>query len=102
MKTFLIICLLFLVFLIIRTEATAQNRSKVVDNIYNYQTWCVETGNFDKLFDVDFSDMESYTETLYRITDWGHDHILPEDKQHILNTYVDMNMIDWAEREEEN
>ena len=89
MKTFLIICLIYLIVSSVRIIITHKNRSRVIDEIYDYQTWCVKTGNFDQIFDVDFSDMESYRKTLYRITDWGHNHILPEDKQRILNAYMD-------------
>ena len=89
MKILLVIYVIGVIVSSVRIIITHKNRSRVIDEIYKYQTWCVATDNFDKIFDVDFSDMESYNKTLYRITDWGHNNILPEDKQHILNTYMD-------------
>ena len=87
MKVLTIIIAVLVILVIIRMEVTYRNRSHVSNDIFNYQTWCVNSGNVDKLFDVDFDDMEEWSDTFFRITDWGHDYILPEDKQHILDIY---------------
>lgn len=81
MQSLIVVCVFFL----IKTCNAFSNRQTIIDAIYHYQVARIMAG---LSYDVDYSDMESYGNTLYRVWDWSNKRILPEEKYEIIKEYL--------------
>lgn len=80
----LVVCLMVLM---VRNEIVYRNRDLVRKSIFAYHKDRIEQGlYFD--FEVDYSDMEEYEKTLFRLWDWGYKRILPKGKYEIIKEYI--------------
>ena len=62
---------------------------KVITNaIHNRNMVLIKNNEFDKRYEVDYSDMEPYDRTLWRLWDWSYKHILPNDKLKLIEEYI--------------
>jgi hypothetical protein len=57
------------------------------DAIHMYHRDMIIQGEFVN-FKVDYDDMESYDETLFRLFDFGYENILPKEKYEIIRPYI--------------
>lgn len=73
------------IFMLFKNENAFKNHTIIGDAIYQYHVDCVKH-NRDIL--VSYDDMEKYTITEYRLTDWGYENILPKDKFEIIKPYI--------------
>lgn len=80
----MLVALLYLLY-ITKKENTSNKRTLIITAIYIYKMECSieETKPL-----VDYSDMEPYSKTLWRIFDWSHERILPADKLEIIKEYI--------------
>lgn len=82
---FLIICLFavigFGIIALIKNENTSKNRGIIIEAIYQYRIKCNDPI-------VNYSDMEDYEKTLFRIGDWTYKKILPKEKYEIIKEYI--------------
>ena len=77
------------ILMLVKNENAYKNRSIIIEAIYEYNTIMITSNKHrDK---VDFTDMESYDDTLYRLLDWGYENILPPDKFEIIKPYIKNN-----------
>lgn len=70
----LAICNVFCVFMLVKNEITCKHRLKICKAIDRYRN--------PEL--VDYDDMESYDDTLFRLWDWGYTRILPKEKYALI------------------
>lgn len=81
----LMVALLILVRLFIaKNEVTGDCRITIVKAIGAYRI-----DHLDEVTLVDYGDMESYNDTLFRFWDWGYTRILPKDKYEIIKPYIE-------------
>lgn len=69
----------------LKNENTYKNITKINYAIYRYQIDCI-TNNVESI--IDYSDMEDYDKTFWRLWDWGYTRILPKDKFEIIQPYI--------------
>lgn len=79
------IALLFLAVLMMKNDVTLDKRIKIIYAIRDYQVRCLYDGTSEE---VDWSDMESYDNTLWRLWDWGYTRILPKEKYKIVEPFI--------------
>lgn len=88
-KVLVISCITFIltwcVFLMIRSEITANNMSIIINAIYEYH---IDMIYKQKAYEVDYNDMESFDETFKRYLDFGYTKILPKEKYEIIESYI--------------
>lgn len=80
----MLVALLYLLY-ITKKENTSNKRTLIITAIYIYKMECSIEGTKPL---VDYSDMEPYNKTLWRIFDWSHERILPADKLEIIKEYI--------------
>lgn len=86
----LIVALSLLALLIVagvKNEVTCRMQIKISTAIYNYKVALIDEDPLAK-FEVDYDDMEDYSETLIRFWDWGYKRILPRDKFEIIKPFI--------------
>ena len=86
----LIVCSLAIVFLIylgIKNEVTLKQQLRISNAVYEYHTDLINNRRYPEK-KVDWSDIEPYDKTLFRLWDWGHKRILPKDKFEIIKPYI--------------
>ena len=71
--------------ILIKNEITCRRRLDIADAIFRYQIDCFYN-NVCEL--VNYEDMESYDNTLYRLWDWSNKRILPKEKFEIIKPYM--------------
>lgn len=82
---------LLLVVISIKNAVTYINRRKIDRAIFYHHLHIllfVKPGNTE--WDVDYSDVEPYTKTLWRLWDWGYTRILPKEKFEIVKPFMSM------------
>lgn len=79
------IALLFLAVLVMKNDVTLDKRIKIIYAIRDYKLKCLNDNTSEE---VDYSDMESYDSTLWRIWDWGNTRILPKEKYKIVEPFI--------------
>ena len=88
----LILGLIFAIMMVVKNNYTYSNHLTISDAIFEYRTYVCEHHDFSTgatpPYEVDWSDMESYKKTLYRLWDWGYTRILPPDKFEIIKPYI--------------
>lgn len=72
-------------FLIYRNELVFKNHCIIIDAITCYRLSHLLSSDINK---VCFEDMESYSTTLLRLTDFGYTNILPKDKYELVKPYI--------------
>lgn len=88
----LIVCVFMLALLIlmaVKSENAYKNRDIIIEAIYKYRIMMITSNR--RRDEIDYSDMESYDDTLYRWLDWGYENILPPDKFEIIKPYIKNN-----------
>lgn len=88
----IVVVLVYSIVMAFKNNNTYKNHKIIADAIYKYHMAVIKNTNplaqFD--FKVDYSDMESYAKTYFRIWDWGYKSILPPDKFEIIKEYIDI------------
>lgn len=79
---------LFSMLFMIRLYVVNQRHTDIINAIYMYQIHQIKLYGKILYKDVDYSDMESFDKTLFRIRDWGYENILPEDKLNIIRPFI--------------
>jgi len=67
----------------VRNDNVFANRIIIFEAIRNYH---VTMGAMPH--EVSYSDMESYKQTLWRLSDWSYKYILPQEKYEIIKPYI--------------
>ena len=81
----LVAMVVFCVVMLFKNTRTCVTHCVIANAICAYKIQCV----YDEVKpEVDYSDMCSYEATLFRLFDWGHEHILPPDKYIIIEPYI--------------
>lgn len=81
--------LALLILMLVKNDNAFKNRGIIIEAIYEYNTIMITSNKRrDK---IDYADMESYDDTLYRWLDWGYENILPPDKFEIIKPYIKNN-----------
>lgn len=83
---YIVITLVFGLLAVIKNEITYRNRMIIANAIFSYSMAMINAENF--AYCVDFSDMEEYETTLWRLWDWGYKNILPKEKYEIIKDYI--------------
>lgn len=89
---FAIVFTLFFIFvfmMIIKNYVTYRNHHIISKAIYAYMLDAMKYEEFE--WSVDWSDMEDYDITLWRLWDWGYKSILPKEKFEIIERYIQPN-----------
>lgn len=90
----MILASLVCVFLLMKNDNTYRNHGVILDAIFSYKIAMIEEARENGTilngvnYEVDYSDMKSYNDTLKQIFDWGYDNILPKDKFEIIKPYI--------------
>ncbi len=79
--------LCFLVFIFIKNLNTCKQHGKISDAIHKYNICCIRTRLYDNM--VDYSEMEHYDQTLFRLWDWGYKRILPPEKFELVKPFIE-------------
>lgn len=90
MVLILILYILFLVVMVIfwaKNNNTYRNHSIIGDAIHRYAIDMINKHQWDSI-EVKYDDMEPYETTLFRVWDWGYEHILPPEKFEIIKPYI--------------
>lgn len=96
-KSFAVIVALIVIFLGIiimaKNNNTLKNRQLIIDAIslyheFTFDVCCFDNCNPFSSIEVDFSDMEPYLKTLFRVHDWGYSKILPPNKMEIIKPFL--------------
>lgn len=77
---------LFYLVMLAKLSVTMENRLIITQAIFKYQLDASKCEEFE--WTVDYSDMESYDRTLWRLWDWGYKRILPKEKFEYLGDYI--------------
>lgn len=77
----------FAIYMYIKNNVTHFNRMLVLNAIYLYRRDLIEQDKYDEA-QVNMYDLESYGKTLWRLWDWGYEHILPPEKFEIIKPYI--------------
>lgn len=92
MKSVIVILLLiaefFLLILLVKNDITCRMHLKINDAIYAYKMARLSEYDFEGMDIVEFSDVEKYDKTLFRIWDWGYTRILPPDKFELIKPFI--------------
>lgn len=80
------VTLIFFVLIMLRNTVACNQRTIIIDAIHRYHYDLIEQDIFTYV--VEYSDMESYGKTLWRLWDWGCKRILPSDKYEIIKQYI--------------
>lgn len=90
-----ILIVLFCVLLMAKNDNAYKNRMKISQAIYDRQQALIRKAyNYDdpEFFKiarlVNYSDIECYFKTVFRLWDWGYTRILPEDKFKLIKPYI--------------
>lgn len=75
----IIICIIAL----FKNNNTLKQRQKIGRAICDYHM-ATEVDNWQ----VDYTDVEDYDKTLFRIWDWGYTNILPKEKFEIIKPFI--------------
>lgn len=86
----LIALVVLILVMVARIIVTGINHWRIIDAIYAYQTDCREQG---KSSWVTYSDMEAYSETLWRVWNWSEIGILDPYKYATIKPYIDQTTI---------
>lgn len=79
---------------IIKNDITYRNQGIILEAIFDYKIDMIDKARKNGTimdgvkYEVDYSDMEDYNSTLWRIFDWGYENILPSDKFEIIKPYI--------------
>jgi hypothetical protein len=87
MISVLVLVLIYNIVLLIKNEVTFKQHERISVAIYRHHIHKLENNEFD--YEVDYSDMESYDDTLNRLWDWGYTRILPPDKFEIIKPFLE-------------
>ena len=72
----------------IKNCVTYKMHSKIGAAIFQYNMFHITSRDFEKYRLVDYTDMESYEATLFRIWDWGYKRILPPEKFELIKPFI--------------
>lgn len=86
--TILILCIVFGVYMLFRSEIVYKNHMIISNAIHMYHRDMIARGRFFN-FEVDYDDAESYDKTVFRLFDFGYENILPKEKYEIIKSYID-------------
>lgn len=75
-------------YIAIKNENTYKQHELIAHAIWEYRITLIREGKYDSAL-VDYSDMESYETTLFRLWDWGYTRILPKEKFEIIKPYIE-------------
>ena len=84
------ITLMILYILLFKNHITLSRRLTICDAIFRYKVQNILDGRDENPNFVDYTDMESYEKTLFRIYDWGYKNILPKDKFNIIKPFIEV------------
>lgn len=80
---------LCLIYLYTKNINTADNRRRVCDAIFLYNSDCIKNGTYDyKKSDDLYNSLESYGKTLLRFWDWGCKKIVPAEVWEKIEPYM--------------
>lgn len=90
MNSFLLIMIVCIsvaieIFVVYRNDLTFKNRNIIIDAITRYRLSHILSS---EMSEVCFEDMENYSTTLLRLTDFGYTNILPKDKYELVKPYI--------------
>lgn len=85
--TILVLGVIFCVYMLFRNEYVFKNHMIIFNAIHMYRRDMIARGEFVN-FKVNYDDMESYDETLFRLFDFGYKNILPKEKYDIIKPYI--------------
>lgn len=85
--TILVLGVIFCVYMSFRNEYVFKNHMIILNAIHMYRRDMIARGEFVN-FKVNYDDMESYDETLFRLFDFGYKNILPKEKYDIIKPYI--------------
>ena len=77
------------ILMLVKNENAYKNRAIIIEAIYEYKTTMIISNKSEDK--INYADMESYDDTLYRWWDWGYENILPSDKFEIIKPYIKNN-----------
>lgn len=81
------ICIaVFYTVMLCKLFVTTDNRLIIIEAIAKYKSDACAYEEFE--WTVDWSDMESYDKTLWRLWDWGYKRILPKEKFEFIKDYI--------------
>ena len=73
-------------YMLVRVRVAYRNQMRVCDAIYMYNLRCIRRGVVSEVY---FDDMEDYSETVYRLFDFGCERILPPEKYLIIKPFLE-------------
>lgn len=79
------VVIVFCFYLLAKNENTLRKQMLIGDAIHQYQLDMIRKGC---VILVDYSDCESYINTVFRLWDWGYTRILPPEKFRIIELYI--------------
>lgn len=82
--SFLVSALIYCVVLMIKSEITLKNSTKIINAIDAYAE---ESEDYETALLL-ICHMEDFEKTLFRMTDWGYKNILPKEDFEIIKPYI--------------
>jgi hypothetical protein len=84
----LVLADIFGLIMLAKCDVTNRQRTKIRDAIHEYHYELIRKRRFGS-YKVDYNDMETYNQTLFRLWDWGPTRILPPEKYEIIKQYIE-------------
>ena len=86
--TLYVIILACSIVVMLKNNNTFKNHKIIIDAIYRYHMAHIKS-TLNGPWEVDYTDMEPYDKTKFRMFDWGYKHILPWRKYMIIKPYIE-------------
>lgn len=72
----------------LKVDNATNNQLLISMAIFLYKKDRLEQEDLAHIDDVNWSDMEEFEKTVYRMTDWGYKRILPEEKYKLVKPFI--------------
>jgi len=78
--------MLFAIVMLVKNQNTYKKHNVIMNAIskWGLRNPSISSEDFKEMYDA----MEEYSSTLFRLTDWGHEHILPADKYEKIKPFI--------------
>lgn len=73
-------------YILLRMCIAYERRVIIYEAIYAYTRDTTKQGDF--IYEVNYCDMETFRETVFRLFDFGYTNILPKEKYEMIEPYI--------------
>ena len=88
MLAILILTLAFCIFMVKKINNTYENQCVVLDAVYEFLRDEYRTSGKIRYDLVNYDDIEDLYRTIWRLTDWSYENILPPEKLKLIEPYI--------------